>query len=246
MSDQTPRIGGVMWDGRDRDSIQQVQFQTEEIERLCDRVQRRDNLLQEREDEIGELHGRVARREEEISELLGRVAMREAVIEDLSTEVEELRGQVARRDSELETQWNTATAEATRRATSNRMYISGQDARLLQMQEEITLMRRTIDEQSEGTGSSIANEPVDTHEGASADEAAGGTSSGTVGAVEQRRTYSFGSSDSDEDEHAAHLSQGTPDPRKPAIINQPPPSQPSNGADIERGRGGEMRGVRRH
>jgi len=118
------------------------------------------------------------------------------VAEDLIAEVEELRGRVARRECELEAQWNAATTEATRRATNNRIYISDQDARLLQMQEEITLLRRTIDELSEGTGSSSASVPEDGKEGASAGEEAGGTGSATGGAEERQSTHSYSSSDS--------------------------------------------------
>ncbi|KAJ1382410.1 hypothetical protein B484DRAFT_411472 [Ochromonadaceae sp. CCMP2298] len=83
MLGQPPRIGGQMWDGRDRDSVQIVEFQTDEIARLRDRIERRENSLRAREgrdvelakadDDMGHLHHQIEAQEDELRQVREQV-----------------------------------------------------------------------------------------------------------------------------------------------------------------------------
>jgi chromosome segregation protein len=87
-----------MWDGRDRDSVQSVQFLENEVELLKGRVERRDNTLEEVELEILELRG-------EVDELRGRVGRRNDRLQEEEGEVGDLQLQVQEQDDELNDQF---------------------------------------------------------------------------------------------------------------------------------------------
>ncbi|KAJ1387260.1 hypothetical protein B484DRAFT_409954, partial [Ochromonadaceae sp. CCMP2298] len=67
--------------GRDPDQV--AEYRTDEIQQLREQVHRTDVLLRGREDEIEELHERLAKYNSEIQELYGRVARRDIQVQEL-------------------------------------------------------------------------------------------------------------------------------------------------------------------
>ncbi|KAJ1408669.1 hypothetical protein B484DRAFT_403468 [Ochromonadaceae sp. CCMP2298] len=74
---------GSVWDESGRDPDQVAEYRTDEIQQLREQVHRRDVLLREREDEIEDLHERLAQYNTEIQEQFGRVARRDIRVQEL-------------------------------------------------------------------------------------------------------------------------------------------------------------------